>query len=140
MNKQDVISRQAVVDSVNKALSDYTGDSIITYASLVLDYIKALPSVQPQTEPCGKDINVTTTDAISRQAAIDAVRGSVWAQNHIKNLPSVTPQKVGKWIKTRIRISSGDFTGGVKCSKCGYETVVDDFKYCPYCGNPKKEG
>lgn len=49
------------------------------------------------------------------------------------------PQKVGKWINTRIRISSGDFIRGVKCSKCGYETVVDDFKYCPNCGNPKME-
>ena len=51
----------------------------------------------------------------------------------------LSKQKVGKWTKTRIRISSGDFTKGVKCSKCGYETVVDDFKYCPNCGNPKME-
>lgn len=43
----DLISRQAVVDSVNKALSEYMGESLLTYSSLILDYIKALPPVQP---------------------------------------------------------------------------------------------
>ena len=53
----DAISRQAVVDSVNKALSDYTGVSLITYAALMLDYIKALPPVTPQN--VGKWITVS---------------------------------------------------------------------------------
>lgn len=58
----------------------------------------------------------------------------------LETLRSAMPaQRTGKWIKTRIRISSGDFTRGVKCSKCGYKTIVDDFKYCPNCGNPKME-
>ncbi len=106
-----------------------------------------------------RDINVTTTDTISRQAILDKIRevcfSKKWREyrinngsngtrdyliSFIENMPPVhQTQKVGKWIRTKIRVSSGDFTNGVRCSACGYVTVVDDFKYCPNCGEKKVE-
>lgn len=61
--------------------------------------IKAL-----EQEPCGKDINVPATDAISRQAAIDACLNG-WNKDYkeiveeIRTLPPVTPQpKTGQGV------------------------------------------
>ena len=89
-------------------------------------------------------------DLISRQAAIDAVRGSIWAQNHIKNLPSVKPQKVGRWDFFERREPQYDLVGvktwavAYKCSECGFiHTVIEDFghyAYCPNCGAKMERG
>ena len=76
------------------------------------------------------------TDAISRQAAIDAIReetcGCAWDAKYIlKHLPSVTVQeKAGRWEKHSY------FKDAFICSACntGGNRVYKDFKYCPNCG------
>ena len=93
--------------------------------------IKAL-----EQEPC--------EDAISRQAAIDAVSidnlhpGIVGALKSIlAELPPVTPQpKMRRWVYT------GDYIteGMLKCSECGFEHDVSErFSYCPNCGIKMQE-
>ena len=101
---------------------------------LVRDYRESADTIQflseklhaSQTEPC--------KDAISRQAAIDAVRGSVWAQNHIKNLPSVQPQKMGKWIK-----DEHGYQYKWVCSNCKLHHRAM-YNFCPSCGAKMEEG
>ena len=85
----------------------------------------------------------TELDAISRQAAIDAIEktkaamstdGEIYvakinAEMNIQQLPSVSTEKTGHWIPTY---------GNVKCSVCG--SVKDSRKvgkathYCDFCG------
>ena len=100
------------------------------------EVIKALPSVEPD----GKDINVTTTDAISRQAAIDAFNAFADEVNQdtdiheaieiIINLPPVnTAKKVGRWIKKEHEIC---FT----CNQCWVTNASGvKYNYCPSCGS-----
>ena len=114
--------------------------------------IKAL-----EQEPCGKDINVPATDAISREDALQALCRAVhknddtipcpnqrvsclWNKTKVQDyaeeilkLPSVTPQqKTGHWIKT---IGENGVTSAVCCSECGFEdNRYTLFKYCPNCG------
>ena len=83
-----------------------------------------------RTEPC--------EDAISRQAAIDAIWDGVnmdiytrEVKECLEELPSVSTEKTGRWI-------DGEF--GSKCSCCGIHTHLDKFdrpmktKYCSMCG------
>ena len=98
------------------------------------DYIKTLNKIMNwlEHEPC--------TDAISRQAAIDAClngwnKGYKEIVEEIRALPPVTPvgQKVGHWI------SIGDFE--CRCSECHlwcYER--NRSRYCPSCGAKMQEG
>lgn len=69
--------------------------------------------------------NPKKDDFISRQAAIDAVRGSIWAQNHIKNLPSVTPQKVVRCKDCKHLYQDGE------CLLRLWKTHVED-DFCSY--------
>lgn len=97
-----------------------------------------------------KQVNRTTDDLISRQAAIDAlncnvqIRGEENAEavkkmlsrfyENIMAIPSA--QRTGKWIY------SNDFHWYVaSCNKCGYQRRTDiktegwnQWKYCPNCG------
>ena len=94
--------------------------------------IKAL-----EQEPCGKDINVSAADAISRQAVLCEIDKQFDLakpfKQLIKSMPSVTPQpKTGHWIKT---IGENGVTSAVYCSECGFEdNRYTLFKYCPNCG------
>lgn len=115
------------------------------------------PSVIPKQEPCeeananqhnsnalndvGQHKNALEEDAISRQAAIDALNQSInilEATDRIVELPTVTPkQRVGRW-----EIISGNNS---RCSICGVYNPPDYFNrpviynYCPFCG-AKMEG
>lgn len=91
-----------------------------------------------EQEPC--------EDAISRQAALDLIKGFIadatshgisprldpdYVMDGIKALPPVNPQpKTGHWI-------NGDCEGG-NCSICGkyyaFYPESGDFNYCPNCG------
>ena len=94
-------------------------------------------------EPCGKDINVPATDAISRQAVLDGVDRYIYksqstgtqddfysfAELVVKQLPSVTPQpKTGHWIHRKM-----DNECWEECSECHVERVYPTL-YCPDCG------
>lgn len=100
-----------------------------------------------------KDINVTATDCIRRQAAIDAIGnvpdyddGMVWealshAQRDVALLPSVTLQpKMGWWNK-----SMDDYSYFYTCSCCGQRIAKNGFgdnlfsPYCPECGAKMQE-
>jgi len=94
--------------------------------------IKAL-----EQEPCGKDINVPVTDAISREAVEDAI---VWNDekremlDEIQKLPSVqAKQKTGTWRKD---IDNSRRWDRVRfyCSECGSWQTYGETDYCPSCG------
>ena len=99
-------------------------------------------------------------DLISRQAAIDALKGlpTWWADeggyyggaqppmeallepedaiSALENLPSAQPErKKGKWINAYPDIEPNPmFMYGI-CSVCGYEQAISDkLKFCPNCG------
>ena len=80
-----------------------------------------------QQEPC--------TDAISRQAAIDACLNG-WNKDYkeiveeIRALPPVTAEKVGQW---EWKYDSNPKIGYWYCSQC-HDIGVDYYDYCPYCG------
>lgn len=100
-------------------------------------YQRAIDALEQ--EPC--------EDVISRENAIIQLS---WdfpnlelpkIKESLDKLPLVTPQqKYGKWIKTKLSVSDGSFNVGVRCSRCGYVTVVDDFNFCPNCGSAMKDG
>lgn len=108
-------------------------------------------------EPCGKDINVPATDAISRQAVLnilddmvknyikendfDKAQGVAWVK--VQKLPPVTPQpKTGYW--EWVQYDYNPKLGNWHCSECRCVVVecVDKnekggiplYKYCPQCG------
>lgn len=76
-----------------------------------------------KAEPC--------SDAISRQAAIDAIYDNDWRHTipAIRDLPSVhAVPKIGHWIDV-----NGD--GSLfRCNKCLHEVCCKNNNYCPNCG------
>lgn len=79
------------------------------------------------------------SDLISRQSAIDAIRGAdgvvhYWSkQNAIKvleELPSAQPE-IGHWISGR---DEDGWHTWLICSKCGAKETNLKAKYCPMCG------
>ena len=105
-----------------------------------------------EQEPCGKDINVPATDAISRQAVLDGIaiiakaKAKSDAQKSLmgrvlfftEHLPSVKPQP-----KTVLYSGDGYADGHVvydmaECPNCGYEYEEGDkdwrLPFCPNCG------
>ena len=111
------------------------------YDGAVVDAVDMAIKVIEQ-EACGKDINVPATDAISRQAVLDALEsiGSLdteadkkYARSVFEALPSVQPkQKTGHWIKTKEQDDAEPLILW-KCSEC---LTVQRLKtnYCPNCG------
>lgn len=56
--------------------------------------------------------------------------GRLTAKMCIKRAPTIDPVKHGKWI-------NGTQFGGVRCSECGYGTIIMlhySNSYCPSCG------
>ena len=93
----DLISRQAAIDAAD-AVWSVTGDKNV---AKVWDQIKELPSVQPEL---AQDLPNACTDAISRQAAIDALHMHLMYRmgtdsnkkridEWINNLPSAQPER-----------------------------------------------
>lgn len=100
---------------------------------------------------------INREDAISRQAAIDAIENTksvkseddeiyvakINAEMNIQLLPSVSAEKTGQWSR-KTKVDAYDIEGvkswGIKCQcdRCTFTTiVVEDFgyyKYCPNCG------
>ena len=83
------------------------------------------------------------SDLISRQAAIDAIRGEIEINGYshvvdvLEQLPSAQPErKTGKWIRhDEIKNVYGGIC--IECSECGEKYVVQhilDEKYCRNCG------
>lgn len=130
VNLMDVLEKQ-----VQWPKDDYNG---------IMEYIdERLPE-----EPC--------EDAISRQAAIDAMWHSVGSENgelqsfaeavitdaeeEIKALPSAQPErKKGKWIPDEISaydMPNGKSRGWIPwlCSECGYCVGKHQTRFCPDCG------
>lgn len=80
--------------------------------------------------PCG--------DAISRQAAIDAIWDGVnmdiytrEVKECLEKLPSVSTEKTGRWIDQGYKEEW--WAEYYNCSECGYGMVGVD-NYCPNCG------
>ena len=127
----DAISRQAVIDRINKQREGlepeiYPQDKIGEAAYRVcIGFIKDLPSVTPR--PC--------EDAISRREALNAITMAEvrWqAVDNVNKLPSVMPkQRTGHWI---IIDDCEQFIA--KCSVCGRiedSRMISKYPYC-HCG------
>ena len=106
-----------------------------------------LPSAQPEL---AQNLHTTCTDAISRQAAIEAIhedadwlaaQGSDWQvermerdKSILKSLPSAEPErKKGKWLR------SGNSIFPYECDQCG-DTNERATPFCPHCGADMREG
>ena len=87
-------------------------------------------------------------DAISRQAAIDAITKTSGIRGDtlkaLYDLPPVTPQqKMGHWIKTPKAVMGEGYMW--YCDKCEHKVYQDSSKhypsekYCPNCGQPKMQ-
>ena len=86
-------------------------------------------------------------DAISRQAAIDAVQNrpmmlskeKVLLINDLEKLPPAEPKRIrGRWIYSSYDDESG-FDESWTCDKCGYSTNIEETNYCPKCGADMRE-
>ena len=77
----------------------------------------------------------TCEDAISRQAAIDAMSeetcGCCWDAKYIlKHLPSVSTAKTGRWItKIKSDLRGDMWPTNPKCSECGGEPYYSNTIY-----------
>lgn len=116
------------------------GDPDKTGYKMIADYLTVWKylSAQPEIKADG--------DAISRQAAIDAVLKLTYADeaygyadakdlvDSLEKLPSAQPErKTGRWIQDTVGLMVTEY----KCSECG-RTVRDDtgydvYKDYPYC-------
>lgn len=101
----DLISRQSAIDVIEKIFpadpmrNDYT-QGITCGAALATEYIKQLPSAQPETHD--KRTETHACDCISRKEAIDAhyeycnkhpdASFPVWSLKILENLPSAQPE------------------------------------------------
>lgn len=134
MTREEAINH---LKTVAKSAVDSGYDSAVVDA--VSMAIKAL-----EQEPCGKDINVPATDAISRQAVLDGLASIAKAKARsdaqkslmgrvmffTEQLPPVTPKpKTGHWIPSHVPESILD-----ECSECGFSCGAFTFNYCPNCG------
>lgn len=142
---EDAISREYLVEHIKSCWTNgrpmYSPD-----LSELLSWIDDVPLVQPKPIEC--------EDAISRQAAIDAIEntksaksedGEIYvakinAEMHIQQLPPVTVQKKpGRWItKIKSDLRGDMWPTNPKCSECGgepyYSNTIYNYKFCPYCG------
>ncbi len=105
-------------------------------------------SAQPEQQSfsCGQD-----NDAISRQAAIDAIMGQPpephypsWYAEQIKQMPTIEERKTGRWVDAYRSKWDGTRYWFRQCDQCLYERgdcdTEKDTKYCPNCGAIMKEG
>ena len=106
------------------------------------DYIKSISKPTGvnfwdlEREPC--------SDAISRQAVLEIVereQNKGDALSEIEKLPSVNPQKSGKWIIDK-EVTFGEWkdTKKYKCSECGIHVGVFNSNFCPNCGADMRGG
>lgn len=90
----DCISRQAAIDEIEerKNANGYRNVAVISELNRLEGYIMRLPSAQP----VDKDIDVPSTDTISRQAAIESFEDTTYTKNEIRRriteLPSAQPE------------------------------------------------
>ena len=155
----DLISRQAAIDLLKQMRKD--GDMIPWEGKDVFARIRKLPPAQPEL---AQDLPNACTDAISRQAAIDAIgeksdeiyktkqkgatyphddffQGMAYAEDVVKQLLPIQPKR-GRWIYCED--TTADCVDGYRCDQCGFFVPWDyqhksidyikDYNFCPNCG------
>lgn len=123
---EDAISRQAVIDAIEKNAYRHT------YLDQIIDIVSELPSVTPKH----------CEDAISREWLKTAIHNFYYGLKHIPTeediqayidaAPSVSTEKTGHWIPDKHPLASPH------CSICngyGYKTDA----YCRACGAKMQE-
>ena len=131
-----MIDRQAAIDLTWKDPSYSDPLNVLTE---VRDGIKALPSAQPEL---AQDLPNACTDAISRQAAIDALTeygngrtvyiGVEEAIRRIEQLPSAQPEQ--RWIPCSERLPETSGTYLVSGMWESGRVAVGDCEYTSYDG------
>jgi len=171
---EDAISRKAAIDAMREETCGCCWDA--------KDILEHLPSVNPQAskedihrereqaymrgyEDASRKYRIETCeDAISRQAAIDAMATWDWQELYLpihfkqllEDLPSVSTEKTGRWIAKEAysEDKAMGFTEQIVCSNCdmqnSYFSEWDECKnpisktfirskYCPNCGAKMQE-
>ena len=129
----DLIERQAAIDIFHAFAPGIPWDTLEKI-------FNEIPSAQPET----------STDCISRQAAIDSIRkeyGGIKNANMdgdfladelefiLSKVPSAQPErKKGRWIKTGQSFVFPEKFRNYSCSECGYDVDKTKLNYCPNCG------
>ena len=127
---KDPIERQAAIDAFLTELTKRERKNLLhTWSTVevkcfVADMLEKMPSAQP--EPC--------EDAVSRQAAIDALDCINGVEEVLRSLPPVQPErKRGKWLADN-RPGGGFWV--CSCCKFPSEAFAANvlYKFCPNCG------
>ena len=150
---KDLIDRNAVIKIINDEL-EYSDNVYATSVCITIRRaVNVLPSAQAEL---AQNLHTTCTDAISRQAAIEAIhedadwlaaQGSDWQvermerdKSILKSLPSTEPErKKGKWIVDSEKYEAITCV----CSICGRNMTTpkrDRASYCWNCGADMREG
>ena len=138
----DTIGRKQAIDAISCdiTITGRRNAEIVseTIASFV-DRIKALPPAQPEKRTETHDVCL---DAISRQAAIEAVQNrhmllskeKTLLINDLEKLPPVEPKRIrGKWIYHIDDLFPAEST--MECNQCHAEQpLICDDEFCPKCG------
>ena len=146
----DLISRQMAIEVVQNRHIMLNKEKV-----LLINDLEKLPSAQLATDTNvgtkdGTNLAEVGTDCISKQQAIDALRGYLvekrcpddgtltcrLIENEVINkLPSAEPKR-GRWIKLDMHRGMADH----KCTACEQECYVPTcmgepmYAYCPNCG------
>lgn len=149
---QDLISRRAAIDALDKRFDDVPMELTTEILLLRKDLREVIPSAQPE-ERTNERTKTHACDLIDRQAALDEAdewlefldgdkdaslkMGIRTMRASLRKLPSVQPErKTGHWEIYVISMLDGE---DVRCPKCGQRGCAPYWKYCPNCGE-KKEG
>ena len=162
--ENDLISRQQAIDVIGKIFpadpmrNDYT-QGITCGAALATEYIKQLPSAQPEKHT-EERIETHACDLIDRREAIDAIL-AVTGNSSVRELYEHVQEHelsdmwsggVNAAIDIIIAVPSaqperkkGQWTDNNACPLCGfqpwYERDIHTLSFCPNCGaDLRKDG
>ena len=116
-----LIDRQAVIDLLKQMRKD--GDMVPLEGKVVFARIRKLPTIQPEKAQLSQE--GTTSDLVSRQAAIDALDCISGVEEVLRSLPTIQPER-----------AKGEWSDGYRWQRCSLckQTGRKSWNYCPNCG------
>ena len=118
-------------------------DTIPTIGEQVDALEMAITALEQQNNVPDTNVGkIPCEDAISRLAAQEAITMSVELKENpfkiwgrIQNLPSVNPQKTGRWVEVTDEETLTTRKYHYECSECGsHLKAVEKTRYCSECG------
>ena len=135
IDRQEVIDRFNVIRPVDPKKDEYTKgiDVGIAMCIVAVKYQPTIQHVATDTNVGNNSEIPNSSDAISRQAVIDAVEKNACNTQRImdavNNLPSVQPER-----------AEGEWSDGYRWQRCYLckQTGKKSWNYCPNCGAKMK--